>query len=93
MSRLGGESLVVLKEKLSPHLEKASALLASFPIFERQPIELEPEERLAVYVRLRQMRRKMGLPEPEEPAMDEGKAGHASDEIGGQMVHEVEGRV
>lgn len=72
MRRLGGWSLVVLKEKLSPHLEKASALLASFPVFERKTIELEPEERLAVYVRLKQMRRKMGLPEPEEVGIDGG---------------------
>ncbi len=61
MSRLGRGSLVVLFTELSPHLERASSMLASFPIFERKPIEMEPEERLAVYVRLRNMRRKMGL--------------------------------
>lgn len=62
MSVDGGDALVVLFAKLSPHLDKASAMLAHFPIFKKGNIEMEPEERLAIYLRLRAMRRKMGLP-------------------------------
>jgi len=61
MSGHGWRLLIVLKEKLSPHLDTASSMLALFPAFKRKGIEMEPEERLAIYLRLREMRRKMGL--------------------------------
>jgi hypothetical protein len=94
MSKLGGMDIREMLAKLTPHLEKASAMLAHFPLFSRKPIELEPEERLAVYLRLREMRRKMGLPDPgtdersqnqDEGINDEGTAfgGDADNDSGG----------
>jgi alpha-amylase/alpha-mannosidase (GH57 family) len=66
MSRLGEEAIRVVITKLSPHLEKASAMLAFFPIFEKRE-EMEPEQRLEEYLRQKVWRRKMGYYEPEFP--------------------------
>jgi hypothetical protein len=74
MGRNETEALVVLMSKLSPHLDKASATLARLPFFKKRRVELEPEERLAVYLRLRAMRRKMGLPERMDGETEENGA-------------------
>jgi hypothetical protein len=57
MSRFGGEAFRAAIGKLSPHLKKASAILA--PFF-KKPKGPEPEERLAMYVKLVQLRKKLG---------------------------------
>jgi len=68
MSRLGG-TLKGMMEMLSPRMDRASALLASLAGRRR---ELEPEDRLWFYLRLREARRKMGIIE-KDPADLEGE--------------------
>jgi len=85
MSKLGAMFFREMLAKLTPHLENASAKLADFSLFERGPADPGPEERLAEYLRQREIRRKMGLPEPGiEP--EDGEKGGETDEgtaIGG----------
>ena len=73
MGRLGG-TLKGMMEMLSPRMDRASALLASLAGRRR---ELEPEDRLWFYLRLREARRKMGIIEndPADPEVENTSPG------------------
>ncbi len=71
MSKPGADGILGAIHNLSPHLGKASARLASF----FRPREMEPEDRLAIYVRLLAVRREIRKVSGEDRrGSDEGPA-------------------
>ena len=56
MGKFGGEVFIIAV--LSPHIERASSQLAN--LFNKKK-EMEPEDKLAIYVKLRALKRKVDV--------------------------------